>query len=57
MQVDLAPWIFLKHDDLLEDRLQYSAELLHLHILLDVSFVLHRTEVCLEESHVQDAFL
>ena len=57
LEVNLTPWIVLEHQDLLEYWFEHSAELFHLEVFLYVCFVLHGTEVGLEESYVQDALV
>ena len=57
VKVNLAPWILLQHDHLLKDWFENATELFHLLVFLDVCFVLHCTEICLEESDVENSFV
>ena len=57
MQIDLTLRVLFKHDDLLKDRFEDAAKLFHFEVFLDVCFVLHRAEICLEEAHIQDSLV
>jgi hypothetical protein len=57
LKINLTSWVLFEHDNLLKDRLKHPTELFNLLVFFDICFVVHRTEVSLEVSHVQDAFL